>query len=273
MERGDNVLIYLIGGAGFVGSAYARLFDRLGVPYTLLQRGDLERLRGTTCDVIINANGNSKKFLSDQDPLYDFDASVRSVMESLVAVNAGLYVLLSSGDVYPDQSAPSLTDESLSIDLARLSRYALHKHLAEQLVQGTAPRWLIVRMGGFVGPGLKKNAIFDMLANRPVWLHPDSELQFIHTDHAAALVWQMIGAGVVGEIVNLGARGLVHLEKLHRHLNSQSVFLPDARKVRYELALDKLARLAGVELPSSEDEVLRFVEQLARASERDCVLS
>ncbi|CAO3363667.1 NAD-dependent epimerase/dehydratase family protein [Azospirillum palustre] len=262
-------LIYLIGGNGFVGSAYRRLFAARGMDCVLVGRDDIERLRGTRCDVLINANGNSKKFLADRDPLFDFDASVRSVMESLVAFDAGSYVFLSSGDVYPDPSSPETTGEDQAIDLARVSRYGLHKHLAEQLVMASRRPWLVLRMGGFVGPGLKKNAVYDMLNGDPVWLSPESRLQFIHTDHAADLVWRLVERGVRNEVVNLGAEGLVHLGDLHREIGGEiggemgagSVFREDAAVVRYELSLEKLRRLSGTSLPSSMDDVRRFVAE------------
>ena len=44
------------------------------------------------------------------------------------------------------------------------------RYLAEQLVQAVHPRWLVIRMAGFVGLGLRKNAIFDMLTGATVWL-------------------------------------------------------------------------------------------------------
>jgi nucleoside-diphosphate-sugar epimerase len=168
-------------------------------------------------------------------------------------------VLLSTGDVYPDQSSPTVTREDQAIDPARQSRYGLHKFLAEQLVRGTQAQWLVMRMGGFVGPGLKKNAIHDMLTGNQVWLSPQSELQFISTDRAADRVWKLVENGVRNQIINLGAAGTVNLGALHSRLASRSTFLPEAPTIRYEVSLDKLAALSGGVLPRSEDEVNAFV--------------
>lgn len=252
-------MIYLIGGNGFVGSAYARLFDKMGLHHRVITRENYDDYRGTTCDVLINANGNSKKFLAAREPLNEFDQSVRSVAESLEAFKCNTYVMLSTGDVYPEQHAPEVTVEDQPIDPARQSRYGLHKRLAEMLVQGTQARWLVIRMGGFVGPGLRKNAIHDMLTGAPVWLSPASELQFISTDRAAGLVWRLVEKGVSGEVVNLGSSGLVNLGALHARLGSSSEFKPDAPTVRYELSLARLAALTGEALPDSMTEVNAFV--------------
>ena len=169
-------MILVIGGGGFVGQAYPRLFERLGLPYTIVTRENYDALSGIDCDLLINANGNSKKFLSDQDPVFDFDASVTSVVRSLERFKPRRYVLLSSGDVYPTQRSPAETQESAALDTTQMSRYGFHKYLAEMVVNAIHPAPLVIRMGGFVGPGMRKNAIFDMLNDAPVWLHPDSEL-------------------------------------------------------------------------------------------------
>jgi nucleoside-diphosphate-sugar epimerase len=254
-------MIYVIGGTGFVGSAYARLFARLGLEHRVITRATRDEFIGTRCDIVIDCNGNSKKFLAEREPLLDFDMSVRSVAQSLEAFPCDTYVLLSSGDVYPDQSDFARTQEEQVIDPAAVSRYGRHKLLAEQLVRGGARNWLIMRMGGFIGPGLKKNAIFDILREAPVWLSPESELQFISTDRAAGLVWGLIEQGVRREVINLGANGLVNIGKLCDRLGSHSEFRPQAPKVRYELNLNKLARLYDGALPNSEDEVNNFIAQ------------
>ncbi|OYQ31563.1 hypothetical protein CHU95_20695 [Niveispirillum lacus] len=254
-------MIYVIGGDGFVGSAYIRLLERLGLPHTKVTRANFDELRGSSCDVLINANGNSKKFMSVRDPVWDFDASVTSVVRSLEFFKPGRYVFLSSGDVYPETDTPCKSLESQTIDLSRISRYGLHKYLAEQAVQGVHRDWLIMRMGGFVGQGLRKNAIYDMMQGDPVWLSPESTLQFINTDSAAALVWSLVQAGVTKEIINLGATGMVRLADVHAHLGSTSTFKPDAPTIRYELSLEKLAQLHGQVLPDSQSEVFQFLDK------------
>lgn len=264
--RWTETVIYILGGNGFVGSAYARQLAARQLQHQVVTRQNYDSLRGTSCDVLINANGNSKKFLATREPLNEFDQSVRSVAQTLEDFRCGTYVFLSTGDVYPDQSSPAVTQEDQAIDPARQSRYGLHKSLAERLVQGTQQNWLILRMGGFVGPGLKKNAIYDMLSGGPIWLSPQSELQFISTDRAAQMVWNLIEQGARNEIVNLGAQGAINLGTLHKKIGSASQFMPDAPTIRFELSLHKLARLTGNSLPSSQAEVESFLASHKKAS-------
>ena len=49
-------------------------------------------------------------------------------------------------------SQPAKSGEDRELDLSRMSRYGLHKSLAERLVMGAHSDWLVVRAGGFVGP-------------------------------------------------------------------------------------------------------------------------
>jgi nucleoside-diphosphate-sugar epimerase len=257
-------VIFILGGEGYVGSAYPRLFQTLGLPHQVITRANYESFVGRSCDVFINANGNSKKFLSDRDPKWDFDASVRSVVASLEDFKTSAYIMLSSGDVYPEQTSPEVSREEMTIDATRQSRYGLHKHVAEHMVRSLRPNHIVMRMGGFVGPGMKKNAIFDILSDAPVWLTPDSQLQFISTDMAARLVWSLYENKRFGETVNLGAQGTVRIGDLHERLKSKSPFQPEARKVRFEISTEKLARLASLPLPTAAAEVEAFFQSIGR---------
>lgn len=259
-------MIYLLGGEGFVGSAYARLLDCRGIDHKVITRTNYDSFRGTTCDVLINANGNSRKYMANRDPLWEFDASVRSTAESLASFKAEKYVLLSSGDVYPDQTSPERTQEDLPIDLSGLSRYGLHKYLGEQLLQGAHRNWLVFRMGGFVGPGLKKNAVYDMLHNDPVWLAPESELQFISTNQAANLIFDIIESDTSNQIVNTGALGTIKLSRLHEKIGSKSIFKENAPIVKFELSLEKLQSLAKNPLPTSDDVINLFLDSTLKSN-------
>jgi len=252
--------VYVMGGAGFVGSAYVRLFEGLGIKCSVIDRNNWGSFKDKKCDVFINAAGDSSKINARKNPQKSFQDNVEATARSLEFFSYDTYVLLSSGDVYSDQFSPQLTHEDTAINQKAQSRYGLYKHLAELLVQGEAKRWLILRMGGFVGEGLKKNAVYDMLHDMPVWLSPQSSLQFINTDRAAGLVWKLISMGVANEIVNLGAKGLVNLGELHQACGSKSIFQKNAPTISYELNLDKLVEYLGNDVPTSKSEVMSFIQ-------------
>jgi nucleoside-diphosphate-sugar epimerase len=249
-------MIFVIGGRGLVGSAFVRHCEAQGLPYAILDRESYPSYRGQSCRLLINANGNSRKPLAVSDPLADFDASVRSVRASLVDIQFERYVHLSSCDVYPDCSSPETTQESNPPDISRQSPYGFHKYLAEQCVQHAARDWQIFRLGGFVGPGLKKNAIFDILNGGPLWLDPASELQFLHTDDAARIVLQLADSGPAQEVFNLCGHATVTLAEVMAGTGRQVPVQPNSPRVRYAVSIDKISRWA--EIPATRDTVLRF---------------
>jgi nucleoside-diphosphate-sugar epimerase len=254
-------MIFILGGRGLVGSAFVRVCETRGLPYTVITRGNYSEFAGRACEIFVNANGNSSKLLSRTDPLRDFDASVRSVRASLADFRFERYLHLSSCDVYPDCSSPRSTDESQVLDPARQSPYGFHKYLAEECVRHGARRWNIFRLGGFVGPGLKKNAIFDILHGGPLWLNPDSALQFLDTGRAAEI---MLDVDAPNEIFNLCGRGVIQLSEVLAIVDRPVPVHPNSPTVQYEVSIDKISRLATI--PETRDAVRDFVQsQLANA--------
>lgn len=234
-------MIFLLGGHGFVGSGYARLLAERGIEHTVITRANYAEHVGKACSLFINANGNSSKIFSRDNPREDFQASVASVRNSLVDFRFDTYVMLSSGDVYPDCSSPATTSEDLAIDYAKQSTYGFHKHLAELCVQHAAKRWLIVRQGGFVGPGLKKNAVFDVLNGDKIWVHPDSRFQFIHTDDSAAACLSLLESGATNAVFNLTANGTISVREVMAMVGRSLDYPADAAPAVYEMTVAKAA--------------------------------
>lgn len=252
-------MIYLLGGRGFVGSGLARLFTRLGLPHRIIDRANYGTFTGSRCEILINAAGNSSKILARKDPAASYRANVTEVEGFLRDFEYGRFIHLSSGDVYEDLSSPTLTGEDSDQNPERLSPYGRHKLEAEALVRGLARRWLIFRPGGFVGPGLKKNAVFDILWGDRLWLDQESELQFLSTDAAAEMIWTLCAHGVENEIFNLGGAGVARLAEIMDWAGRRPPVEPGAPKIRYELALAKLAR--HLSPPETRGLVRAFVEQ------------
>ena len=204
------IRVGLIGAQGFVGSAFQRLLrDREGIKLTSVTLDNYFDELGREHDVLIDASGNSKKFLADKDPLKEFDLSVMQRIRTLINFPAKFHLHISSVDVYHDLTNHNATKENVLINYALQSRYGFHKLLAEELVQKYAQDWLIVRLAGMVGPGLIKNPIYDIINNKPLRIHPDSEYQFIHTDQVAQICWSLFEKQLRRIKVNVCADGLI----------------------------------------------------------------
>ena len=252
-------MIYVMGGEGFVGSAILRALRADGRTCIALTRRNYEEHRGGKCEVFINANGNSSKVLASRDPGFDFDASVRTTRRALLDFEAERFVQLSSCDVYPDCSGPESTDECTPIDHSLQSPYGFHKSLAEACVRHGARRWLILRMGGFVGSGLRKNAIYDVLEGGRLFLDPESRLQFLDVDAAAAMVVRLSDMGHWNQVINLVGRGVVCLRDVIEWSERSPTVESGSPIVRYDVSVRKLSRLMDV--PESAQSVKRFIEE------------
>ena len=253
-------MVFIIGGRGFVGSAIVRYCEKYDISYKVITRQNYDSFKGCECDILINANGNSKKYLADTNPKLEFEESVQSVRNSLDDFKAEFYVHLSSCDVYPDCSSPISTKEDASIDFTKQSRYGFHKYLAEQCVQHYASEWLIVRMGGFVGPGLKKNPIYDILTNNKLWVDPLSELQYMHTDDFANTLFKLIGKNIRNQVVNVSGKGTVRIADVISFCQSASNTQSANKLVQYNISIDKLCAL--VDVTTSEESVKNFIENM-----------
>ena len=250
-------MIFVLGGNGFIGSAICKYLEDHQMPYQSIIRENYSSFIGKSCDVLINANGNSKKYIAEKEPVIDFDLSVRSVRSSIQDFKYGKYIYLSSCDVYEDCSSEKTTQEDSKILNINVSNYGFHKYLAEEIVRGRCRDWMIVRMGGFVGPGLKKNPVFDILNNHKLWLHPDSQLQYLHVNSFADILIKSV-LQQKNKILNIAGAGTVKLRNLMEYCNYDGDLSEALRFVKYDISIAKIQRLSAV--PNSIDEVLSFIK-------------
>jgi nucleoside-diphosphate-sugar epimerase len=266
-EKNSRGTCLVLGGRGFVGSAVAREAEIRGFKVTVVDKDNYDKSIGASVDLLINANGNSKKYLASQDPSQDFDLSVRSVLRSLHDFKAKSYVYLSTIDVYPDLSNPANNSEDAVIDEKSVSPYGFHKYLAEKIVRYYAPCWTIFRMGGFVGPGLWKNAIYDLLTGTPLKVHPDLACQHLHTYDLARLLFDVVKATPPRDIWNICGDGVVTVREV-------ASWIPNAKLVtdvqgltpeHYEVSVKKIRSV--VSLPRTADTVKQFVQNVQSGKE------
>lgn len=252
-------MIFIIGGKGFVGSAFVRLCENDNLEYTIITRDNYRSYIGQSCDVLINANGNSKKIIAEEDNLLDFEASVTSVKKSLLDFEAVSYVYLSSGDIYPNSTAQKTTEEDQTIDECKLSTYGFHKYLAELCVKQSAKKWWIFRLTGMVGIGLKKNAIYDLLHGDKLWLNPASKLQYINTDNVADIIMDVLQNSHPNQTFNLAGKGVIELSEV-MHLLATEIQLPYSSQVLiHNINTEKIERY--VTLPQSMKTVKEYIKR------------
>ena len=251
------MIVGLIGSNGFIGSAISRQLNLRGVPtINIFKHTDLASIG--PIDVLIDANGNSRKYIADTDPLLDFDLTVKPVLSRLVNIKPKTYVYLSSGEVYGEvQNLDTTIEDRLSASTQR-SNYGMHKYLSELLVQQYSNRYFLIRLGGFVGAGLKKNPVFDIFNSQPLRVSPKSKFQFMDVDYAATLLLDLIERASPGAY-NLSSVGTIALSEVCTIGKKPLLDRCELHRMEYhELSVQKIQNTLGIEVPSTTEFVTRF---------------
>lgn len=248
-------MIGIIGYEGFIGSAMTRACQRATREFVGYGRNEIVT---DICELIIDCNGNSKKYQVNQDPIRGYDSIVGSVSKRLEQSNkTQKYIYLSSGEVYGSQQVKSLeTDE---IDVSEVSVYGNLKLEAEELIKAHQEKSLVVRPSGFVGNGLLKNPIYDLLHGNKLFVHPESRFQFCDVDWFADTVIWLGLQGATG-IWNISATGTVSIKDVSNIAGVKiDKVTSDASIEHHELSTGKLEKQIAV--PNTIDVVNEFLKE------------
>ena len=161
----------LIGYSGFVGS---NLYQQGGFEFVYNSK-NITAIRGRRFDRLVCAGVNAVKWWANQNPAEDL-TGIRLLMDCLDEVEAKHFCLISTIDVY---CHPIGVTELDIPTLDGLHAYGQNRLVLERWVAAHFPRHTIVRLPGLFGPGLKKNAIYDLMQNNHVELiNPQSCFQW-----------------------------------------------------------------------------------------------
>jgi hypothetical protein len=145
----------LIGHSGFVGGTLLRQrsFD------ALYRSTNIDTIAGGEFDLVVCAGAPAQKWIANREPDAD-RRKIDGLIAQLSTIRCSTFVLISTVDVF---MSAVMVDEASEIDEAGLSAYGLNRRALEKFVQSHFSRHLVVRLPGLVGPGLRKNVIYDFL--------------------------------------------------------------------------------------------------------------
>lgn len=250
--------VAVLGGKGFVGSAVVRYCAKHAIACDCVEPDNYREFSGCRYDLVINAAGESRKYQVNRDPLADFRYSLEPLLSSFQDFTFSGYVYISSVDVYPDHEDPARNREEAEIDLGMISHYGFHKFMGERMVLHYCPRFLIVRLGGVLGPGLRKNPVYDLLHNLPLRVDEASEYQYLATDFLAGAVLRLAESGKWNEVYNICGSGTVSLREIGDWLGRELCYAVESPlQERYEINNEKIVRLLAV--PDSRETVREFI--------------
>ena len=130
----------IIGSGGMLGSDLARFFNTK-FDVVPIDKKNYQTHIGRSFDIVINANGNSKRFWANQNPLDDFFASSVSVYQSILDFPCDLYIYISSPDVYEDHTDPNHAKENIGSNPEKLQPYGFNKYLSELIVKNYSKKF------------------------------------------------------------------------------------------------------------------------------------
>lgn len=145
----------LIGFSGFVGSTLLKQahFE------ALYRSTNIDEIEGKTFETVVCAGAPAKKWIANSEPEADRQ-KIDGLINHLKTIHCQTFILISTVDVF---SNPIGADEYTVVDESGLHAYGLHRRLLEKFVESHFPNHLIIRLPGLIGPGLRKNVIFDFL--------------------------------------------------------------------------------------------------------------
>jgi len=256
-------MIFVIGGRGLIGSAIVRYLERNKVEYRNIQRENKTDFFGKSCDILIYANGNALKYKANEDPYFDFEASVMSASEYIHKIKHKKFILISTVSTYSDTASTGTTREDVKVDYNKLDNYGFHKRIVENLVGRYCEKFLIFRLSGLVGIGLKKNQIFDYCHdNKKVMVSKNSSMNFTNTDFIADTIFRIIDKKIDNEIFNIASSNNIKIKDLEKIVGFKSEYANDAEKknvVNYT-NVEKISKY--VKMSRSEDAILKYYNSI-----------
>lgn len=150
----------LIGHSGYVGASLLRqrAFD------ALYRSTDIHESRGRSFDLVVCAGAPAQKWIANRDPEAD-ERNIDSLIGHLRAIRCSKLVLLSTVDVFV---SPVGVTERSPIVTEGLHAYGTNRRKLELAVMESFAEALVIRLAGLVGPGLRKNVIYDLLHDNNV---------------------------------------------------------------------------------------------------------
>ena len=243
----------LIGHTGFVGSNLARAH-----PFNaFFNSSNIEDIRGKSFDLLVCAAPHAKKWWSNLHPDED-TAIVRRLSELLGTVDAQRVILISTIDVFP---ALSGIDESFDCHSLPNHTYGSNRLALEDAVRARFANSHVIRLPALFGPGLKKNALFDMLNDNSVGnIDPQSEFQWYDLGRLWADVNRTMAAGI--DLVVFATEPLPTEAIRSRFFPATTIGKPAEKPARYAI------RSRHAELYGGRDGYLMGREEILSAMAR-----
>lgn len=250
--------VAIIGSNGMLGSDLVQYISKK-FAIIAINKENYQSHIGQSFDIVINANGNSKRFWANQNPEDDFSASTLSVIKTIFDFPCALYIYISTPDIYENHTQAKYTHENRKINPQNLEPYGFHKYLSEQIIRKYKNRHIILRSSMILGTKLKKGPFYDILQNHSLFITPETKLQLITTKAIAEIINTLLGSSIYNETINIGGIGTFNFTKIGKYINSEIKISAKAKIQIYNMNVEKLRKLYP-QLKKSEDYLQEFLK-------------
>jgi len=223
----------LIGYSGFVGSTLLRQTKFK----SLYRSTNIADIKNQSFDTIVCAGAPAQKWIANKEPEADRQ-KIQDLIDHLKTVQCKKFVLISTVDVFQN---PIGVDENSAVDKSNLHAYGLNRRLLEEFVEKQFAGHLIIRLPGLVGPGLRKNVIYDFLNDNNVTaIDSRGIFQFYPMVNLWADIQCALGAGLrlvhlTAEPVSVADVSLLGFGKPFNHISATNPATYDLRTCHAQL--------------------------------------
>ena len=233
---GKTLRVAVIGARGFVGKAISEsLKINTLIELVEVTRKNYEEKKKQQYDIIINSSMPSKRFWAQQNPIQDFEETVKKTADLFYDWDYAKFIQVSS------------VSSRCQLDTV----YGRHKAAAEKIC--SSANTLIVRLGPLFDQTLSKGVLVDMLKGNTVFVDGDSRYCFASLSFVSK--WICSHLDRIG-LVEVGANNSIALNEIASYLKKeihfegvldhQEIVNPGPDYPNAELVLDFLAKFKKI---------------------------
>ncbi len=201
---GKTLRVAVIGARGYVGKAISEsLKINTLIELVEVTRKNYEEKKEQQYDIIINSSMPSKRFWAQQNPIQDFEETVKKTADLFYDWDYTKFIQVSS------------VSSRCQLDTV----YGRHKAAAEKIC--SSANTLIVRLGPLFDQTLSKGVLVDMLKGNSVFVDGNSRYCFASLSFVSK--WICSHLDRIG-LVEVGANNSIALNEIARYLKKEIHF-------------------------------------------------
>lgn len=197
--------IAIIGSTGYVGSALFNCFslDNNFLTYKIT-KNNFKQFYDQKFDLVINASNPAKRYISELDPIKDYNETVEKTKHFLSKYKYDKFINISS----------------LSVRTNPESVYGRNRKIVEDLV--LSKNNIVIRLGPMFGGITRNSTLQDIINNNPVKYSKDTSYGYCNINWSSVYIHDNIYN--FDSLVEIGANDSITLGEIAKKIGSSTIF-------------------------------------------------